>query len=478
MRTVVVVGAGMAGLGAALALGRRGYRVILCERDPAPVPTGIEEMWTAWPRPGTPQAHLLHIFQPRFCREMRIHAPDVLDRAREAGALPFNSSARRPGGDPLPEDRELDALYCRRPIMEGLLRQAVEAEPGIEVRAGCSVAGLLAERAGHDGLPRVVGVRTRDGAELRADAVIVAGGRHLPLPAWLKAIGAATPEEVVEGCGGLYFGRNFRVLPTVEDPDGAPPPWMLQDLGYLGVILSPGDNGTFCLVLGPRSTDRELRVLRKEDVFMAAARSMPSLAPWLAPEKSAAIGPVEALGRLNNLLRRFVVAGRPPALGLFVIGDARCHTNPTMGWGAGLGVSQAFALAGVLTEGPADPLAQALAFEDRVAGELEGWHHLIVEQDRAHTRVWQGGQDPPPNSPAEDFEAYVRTVVTPAMADDSTVFRAARRRMTLLDPPDALACNTAVLERAASLAATRRPPATAQARPTREELLAIIAHPM
>ena len=456
MRTVVVVGAGLAGLGAALALGRRGRQVILCERDPAPVPTGIEEMWTAWPRPGTPQAHLLHIFQPRFCREMRTHAPDILDRACAAGALPFNSSTRRPGGDPLPEDRELDALYCRRPIMEGLLRQAVEAEPGIEVRAGCAVAGLLADPAGQDGLPRVVGVRTRDGAELRADAVIVAGGRHLPLPAWLKAIGAAIPEEVVEGCGGLYFGRNFRVLPTVEDPDGAPPPWMLQDLGYLGVILSPGDNGTFCLVLGPRSADRELRVLRKENAFMAAARSMPSLAPWLAPEKSVAIGPVEALGRLNNLLRRFVVAGRPPALG----------------------VSQAFAIADVLTEGSADPLAQALAFEDRVAGELEGWHHLIVEQDRAHTRVWQGGQDPPPSSPGEDFEAYVRTMVTPAMADDSAVFRAARRRMTLLDPPEALARNTAVLERAAALAATRRPPAAAQARPTREELLAIVAHTM
>ncbi len=474
MRTVIVVGAGMAGLGAALALGRRGYRVIVCERDPAPAPAGIEEMWTAWPRPGTPQAHLLHIFQPRFCREMRIHAPDILDRAREAGALPFNSSARRPGGDPIPEDGELDALYCRRPIMEGVMRQAVEAEPGVEVRAGCVVAGLLAEPSGYDGLPRVVGVRIRDNTELRADIVVVAGGRSLPLPAWLKAIGAVPPEEVVEGCGGLYYGRNFRVLPTVEDPNGAAPPWMLQDLGYLGTILSPGDNGAFCVVLGPSATDRELRVLRHEVAFMAAARSVPALTPWLAPEKFVAIGPVEAMGRLNNMLRRFVVADRPLALGLFVIGDARCHTNPTMGWGAGLGVSQAFALAEVLTEGPTDPLAQAPAFEDRVAGELEGWHRLIVEQDRAHARMRQGGQDPPTRNPGEDFEAYVRTVVTPAMAEDPAAFRAARRRMTLLDAPDALARNTDVLERAANLAATRRPTEVAPARPTRQELLAII----
>jgi len=480
MRTVIVVGAGMAGLAAALALGRRGCQVVLCERDPTPVPSGIEELWTAWPRPGTPQARLLHIFQPRFCREMRTHAPDILDRARAAGALPFNHSTRRPGGDSMPEDGELEGLYCRRPIMEGVLRRAVEAEPGIKVRAGCTVAGLLAKPSGYDGLPGVVGVRTRDGTEVRADAVVMAGGRTLPLPAWLKAIGAVTAEEVVEDCGGLYFGRYFRVLPTVEDPTRGMPPQMILDLGYLGVVVSAGDNGSFCVILGPGAEDRELRVLHKAEAFMVAARSIPALAPWLAPEKSVPIGRVDALGRLNNLLRRFIVADRPLALGLFVIGDARCQTDPSIGWGAGLGVSQAFTLAELLTEGPADPLAQALAFEGRVAGELEGWYRLIVEQNRAHARVWLGGQDRPPSSPEEDFEAYVRTVVAPAGAEDPAVFQAVVRRRTLLDAPDALARNIAVLERAATLAAARRPPPVPPAPlgPTREELLAMIMRPI
>jgi len=475
MRRVLVVGAGMAGLGAALALGRRGQQVILCERDPASVPAGIEEMWTAWPRPGLPQGGQAHIVQSRFCRELRAHAPDILDRARGAGALSLNSSAWRPGGDPLPEDAELEALYCRRPIMEGLLRQAVAAEPQVEARAGCAVAGLLAERPGQDGLPRVVGVRTRDGTELRAGTVVVAGGRTLPLAAWLRAIGAATPEEIVEDCGLLYYGRTFRVRPTVADPAGCAPPFMLHDLGYMHAGIIPQDSGSFFVLLTPSSTERELRVLHREDAFMAAARSIPTLAPWLAPGRSVALGPVGALGRLNNMLRRFVAADRPLALGLFVIGDARCHTNPTAGWGVGLGVSQAFALAELLTEGPADPAARALAFEGRVAEELAGWHRLIVERDRARTRLWQGGQDPPSGSPDEDFEAYVRTVVAPAMAEDPAVFRAAMRRMTQLDAPDALARNTAVLERAETLAAARTPPATVPMGPSREELLAILA---
>lgn len=474
MQRIVVVGAGMAGLGAALACARREHQVILCERDAALVPSGPEEMWTAWPRPGTPQAHLPHVFQPRFCRELRRHAPEILDRAIAAGAILFNNSTRRPGGDPLPEDAELDALYCRRPIMEGVVRQVVETEPGVEVRAGCAVAGLLAAPSAYPGLPRVVGVRTRDGTDVHGDAVVVAGGRHLPLAAWLTGIGAAPPEEVLEECGRLYFARNFRVLPTVEHPGGELPAPLAHDLGYMGAILFPGDSGTFCVVLGPDTTDRALRVLHREGAFMAAARSIPTLAPWVASEKSVAIGPVEAMGHLNNMVRRFVLGDRPLALGLFVIGDARCHTNPIMGWGAGLGVSQAFTLAETLAEGPVEPLARARAFEERVAGELEGWHHLVVERDRALTRVRQGGEDMPPSTPEEDFEAFARTVVAPAAAEDPTIFRAVVRRMALLDAPDALARNTAVLERAATLSATRVPLAATPAGPTRAELLAIL----
>jgi hypothetical protein len=52
------------------------------------------------------------------------------------------------------------------------------------------------------------------------------------------------------------------------------------------------------------------------------------------------------------------------------------------------------------------------------------------------------------------------------------------RRLALLDPPDALARNTAVLERARELAAAHQPtPETPPERrgPTRDELLQIMA---
>jgi hypothetical protein len=74
-------------------------------------------------------------------------------------------------------------------------------------------------------------------------------------------------------------------------------------------------------------------------------------------------------------------------------------------------------------------------------------------------------------------EGFIQTVVAPAANEDATVFRAYKRRETLLDPPGTLAQNTAVLERARALAAIRQPPAEPPTLrgPTREQLLRIMA---
>lgn len=130
----------------------------------------------------------------------------------------------------------------------------------------------------------------------------------------------------------------------------------------------------------------------------------------------------------------------------------------------------------VLAEEPADPLAQALALEERVAGEVAGLYRLAVENDRARTRRYQG--EPAWDGATEDGdEGFIRTVVAAAANEDAAIFRAHKRRESLLDPPGALAQNTAVLERARAFAAVRQPaPESPERRgPTRDELLQIMA---
>jgi phytoene dehydrogenase-like protein len=107
MPEVVIVGAGIGGLATALLLGRQGRDVVVCERDAAPAPATTEEMWSAWSRPGIPQAPLGHTFLPGFRALLAARAPDVLERLHAAGAPLVDYARDMPGGERRPEDEEL-----------------------------------------------------------------------------------------------------------------------------------------------------------------------------------------------------------------------------------------------------------------------------------------------------------------------------------------------------------------------------------
>ena len=86
------------------------------------------------------------------------------------------------------------------------------------------------------------------------------------------------------------------------------------------------------------------------------------------------------------MLRHFVADGRPVALGLHVIGDARCQLDSLYAWGSGVALASAVTLVDLLAEHPGDHEAQALAFEERLGAEIRGRHELSLARDRAAAR--------------------------------------------------------------------------------------------
>ena len=58
---IVVIGAGIGGLGSALALARGGNHVTLIERDDTPMPADPEAAFS-WDRKGAPQVQHPHVF--------------------------------------------------------------------------------------------------------------------------------------------------------------------------------------------------------------------------------------------------------------------------------------------------------------------------------------------------------------------------------------------------------------------------------
>ena len=100
---IVMIGAGVVGLGTAMLLAGDGHRVIVLERDPAPPPAEPPEAWQQWQRPGVNQFRLPHSFLAGFREVLDAELPDVAKALQAAGALRLNAirdvlPAARTGG--------------------------------------------------------------------------------------------------------------------------------------------------------------------------------------------------------------------------------------------------------------------------------------------------------------------------------------------------------------------------------------------
>ena len=151
------------------------------------------------------------------------------------------------------------------------------------------------------------------------------------------------------------------------------------------------DNRTFAAEIAVPVADRPMKRLRETALWTAAAMVLPEGPEWITPERSQPISPaVEVMGQERNTLRRFVSDGRPLALGVHVIGDARCQTDSLFAWGCGNALMAAAALADAIADHPADADAQALALADSVDAELAGRYAYSVARNRASARSLRG----------------------------------------------------------------------------------------
>jgi flavin-dependent dehydrogenase len=192
--------------------------------------------------------------------------------------------------------------------VEAVLATAAAATPGVEIRRGVAVAGLISGASARTGVPHVTGVRTKDGESIAADLVVDMSGRRSALPDWLQNIGARRPSEELEDSAFFYYGRHFR------SADGSVPPMFGPALTHWGTVSSvtlPADNGTWSVVVVTSSKDTALRALREADRWEAVVRSLPLVAHWL--DGTPIDDGVQVMARLQDRHRGFVVDGKPVA---------------------------------------------------------------------------------------------------------------------------------------------------------------------
>ncbi|HET9973186.1 MAG TPA: FAD-dependent monooxygenase [Streptosporangiaceae bacterium] len=383
MTEILVLGAGLNGLSTAMLLARDGHQVTVLERDLG-APPEAERAWEAWERRGVSQFRLPHVMLPRWRELMERELPEVLGEVLGAGGPRLNLLAMLPEprrGPLRAGDERFETVTARRPVLEAAVAAVAERVPGVVVRRGVAVTGLLADPPARGRATRIRGVLAAGGQALRAGLVVDCCGRRSPLGSWLAAIGAPRPAEEREDCGFVYYGRHFRSRTGELPPAEAN---MLQHYDSVSVLALPGDNGTWSVVFTTASRDRRLRALRDPDRWDAALARYPLVAPWRDGEP---ITGVDVMAGLEDRHRRLVVDGSPAATGVVAVGDAWACTNPSLGRGASIGLVHACALRDVLREIGAggisgDPEKLVRRFDEVTVAAVEPLYRATLWLDR------------------------------------------------------------------------------------------------
>ncbi|MFF3442759.1 FAD-dependent monooxygenase [Streptosporangium sp. NPDC002721] len=325
-RTAVIVGGGIGGLAAAVALRRRGWRVEVCER--APEFTEIGAGLSLWPNALRALAAL-----------------GLSDRVRKLGAVEASGGVRDRAGRWLArtDNAEIERRFGAPLVVlhrADLVRALIEALPEETLRPATTVTGI---RDDGDGGGAVVA--EHDGGNLRADVVVGADGlrstvRSLRWP-------AARPPR--------YAG--YTAWRTITEPLPAPLARGAANWGRgerFGYTSMPGGRvycfATATVPAGGAGPDGERAELRRR--FGKWAEPIPTL--------------LDAVPEAGVL--RHDIYDLPPLPGyadgrVALLGDAAHAMTPNLGQGACQALEDAVVLASCLDRAP--DVASALADYDR-----------------------------------------------------------------------------------------------------------------
>ncbi len=442
---ILVIGAGIAGLCTALALGPTGKSLTLIERDGPPPEGSPDEAFHDWTRRGVGHLRQSHAFLARLNTIIKTDHPalrqELLDvGVRELGFEGMLSPLQKPTYQPTQEDADLSILTSRRTTLELVIRRYVERLPNITIKSNLFVRGLISE-TNADGIVTVTGLRGEDETgpvEILADMVIDASGKNGSAIDQLMAANAPIA-ETSESAGILYFTRHYRLLPGQVEPSRDDNPPATGDLGYLKFGVFPADNGCFSITLCTPEIEYEMRkAIVHPETWDGIVANIPGLKVWTDKALSEPVSKVFGMGNLLSRWRDLAPGEVPAVLGFFAVGDTLIRTNPLYGRGCSFAAVAAYALRDVLTA-QSDPKARLLAYQQRLHTDLKPYFDVMQRQDRGAIKRAEQILTPDyrPRLRARILLSFFEDGIGPAIRTETNLLREALRGFHMLEHPDA-----------------------------------------
>jgi 2-polyprenyl-6-methoxyphenol hydroxylase-like FAD-dependent oxidoreductase len=472
MPDVLVLGAGLNGLTTAMLLAREGHGVTVVERDASEPTEGAlpDTVWDAWERPGLSQFRQPHFMLPRWRAVMERELPEVVKELQAMGGARINLVGMLPTGltgGGREGDGRFETVTARRPVLEAAVAAVAERAPGVAIRRGVTVTGLVTGRSAVPGVPHITGVMASGGQTIRADLVVDATGRRSRLPGMLEALGGRRPAEEREDAGFVYYARHFRARSGASTP--ATMATMLQHFEGVSILTLPCDNDTWAVAFITSSRDQRSRALRELVPWERALDLFPSAAHWGAGEP---LTGVCVIAGIEDRYRRYLVDDRLVATGLLAVGDAWACTNPSLGRGASIGLLHACVLRDLLREvGPDEPAKLAERFDEVTETTLAPLYRMTLALDRHRLAEIDGDITGRPYRTADPAWAITKAMEAAALRDPD-VLRARSSIASLIATPDEVLAQPGLLDQVISLGADA--PQYPSPGPTRAELLAAL----
>jgi len=312
-KEVLILGGGVAGCAVAIALARRGQRVTLIEREPAPRHKVCGEFLSG-----------------EALEDLNLLGIDVA----ALGAAPIRyvrlAAARRAAEAPLPFPA---ASLTRKALDAALIAEAVAA--GVRVEQGRSVQSLRREGSG------LWQAEIDDGTTREAPNVFLATGKH-------DVRGYARPKDPERW---VAFKSYFRLAPAQAAELANASELMLYPGGYGGLQPVQGGIANLCCVVQQPHLARA--GLRWESFLAKVQRDCPHLAMRLAGAEELLAKPIAVTHIPYGFIRRSTDEG------LYCIGDQAAVIPSFTGDGISIALHTARCAATAYLAGEPAPLFQA-----------------------------------------------------------------------------------------------------------------------